>query len=334
MEKLNRELLPKKKFKSCIWIGAAGGLVLVAVPYLTILLANILSHKNIPFSRLLDPQYGFSLLLVLPLVQGMLSGIIAGSYKVGFKKYAAINISILAIDFITAFILFHEGYICLIMASPFYIIIISIGLAIGHILSRYKSPIILHSSLIPLVLLAVAYDTQYMAPNFADAISDTVTINASPQQVWHYIVQYPENKTQPEYWLWQIGLPAPIQSTATGAFVGSQRQCRFTHDVQFDEQITEYVPNKVLTFKITAQPKDPEILGHFSLDKGQLYLEANPDGTTTVIATSWYRLFVRPAAYFDWWATNIVRNVHFRVLNHIKALAETDNHTQTTMIEP
>ena len=92
----------------------------------------------------------------------------------------------------------------------------------------------------------------------------------------------------------------------------------------FAIEITEIIPNKVLTFKVTAQPDHPEIVGHFSLDKGQLYLEANADGTTTVIATSWYRIFVRPAQYFDWWASDIVRNVHFRVLHHIRDLAEAD----------
>ena len=87
-----------------------------------------------------------------------------------------------------------------------------------------------------------------------------------------------------------------------------------------------------MTFKVTKQPDHPEIVGHFSLDKGQLILEVNPDGTTTVIATSWYRLFVRPAAYFNWWATDITRNIHYRVLGHMKKLAEADMamHTAST----
>jgi hypothetical protein len=67
-----------------------------------------------------------------------------------------------------------------------------------------------------------------------------------------------------------------------------------------------------------------EILGHWAVDKDQLYLEPNADGGTTVTATSWYRLFVAPAVSFDWWATDIARNIHRRVLSQVKRLAEAD----------
>jgi hypothetical protein len=77
-------------------------------------------------------------------------------------------------------------------------------------------------------------------------------------------------------------------------------------------------------FDVTRQPDHPEIIGHFQFDRGEIRLAANADGTTTITATSWYRLFMRPALYFDWWTSDITHNVHFRVLNHLKTLAERD----------
>ena len=39
-----------------------------------------------------------------------------------------------------------------------------------------------------------------------------------------------------------------------------------------------------------------------------MLLTRSADGSTTVTATSWYRLFVRPGFYFDWWTADITRH--------------------------
>jgi uncharacterized protein YndB with AHSA1/START domain len=313
-----RQSLSGRQFAMAVLIGPIGGLLLVALPYFLIARTPLAGGRGLPHL-----EYGYTFLLMLPLIQSGLGGFAIRSTK-ALSAYTAMGLTILAIDYALAFVIVQEGVICLLMAAPLYAVIIVSGLGLGYLLARLFQRRALQVSLLPLAVLAVVYDAKLPPPVFANAISDAVTINASPAQVWRYIVEYPENNKPPEYWLWQIGLPLPIQSTASGAFVGAQRHCRFTDNIAFEEEITELVPNKNLTFKVTAQPDHPEIIGHFSLDKGQLYLEANADGTTTVIATSWYRIFVRPASYFDWWASDIVRNVHFRVLNHMKELAEAD----------
>jgi hypothetical protein len=310
-------------FIKAVAAGPLGGLLLV------VLLSGLAGLMS-PSGRWPKPEYGFTLLLILPLTQSVLAGLVLGS-KATWSSQAATVAAIVALDYGLAMVFLREGAICLIIGLPLYLSIVVGGLFLGYalciLLALFRGGKALKASVLPLIVVAVVYDAKLPPPVFTNVISDAVTIDASLAQVWRYIVDYPENGKPPEYWLWQIGLPAPVQSTAHGAFVGAKRQCRFTDGIVFEEEITEVVPDKVLTFKITAQPDHPEIIGHFSLDKGQLYLEANADGTTTVIATSWYRIFVRPAGYFDWWAGDIVRNVHFRVLNHMKELAETDKRT-------
>ena len=73
---------------------------------------------------------------------------------------------------------------------------------------------------------------------------------------------------------------------------------------------------------MTGQPQDPEIVNHLILDRGQFRLHDNGNGTTTLIGTSWYRLNVYPAAYFDLWTRDIIRHVHRRVMTQIQTLAE------------
>lgn len=63
-------------------------------------------------------------------------------------------------------------------------------------------------------------------------------------------------------------------------------------------------------------------MGHIDILKGQFLLKDNGDGTTTLTGNSWYRLYVFPVWYFDIWAESITRNVHLRVMDHIKQLSE------------
>jgi hypothetical protein len=308
-----------KVFLLTALIAIIGGALLVALPYgVTLFVKNFAYEPNRHFNII--ATYNFSLIFLLPFIQSLFAGFSLAPHGVPWSRFW-MGVVILIFDFSMATFLMQEGYICLLMASPLFILIVAIGLWFGSILSRLHYRKIIQASVIPLTLVFVPYDTSH-SPVFQNQISDAVTINASPEEVWQYIIQYPINEKPPEYWLWKIGLPAPIQSIATEKSVGAVRKCVFTKGITFDEEITELIPNKVLTFKVTKQLNHPEIIGHFNLDKGQLYLEDNKDGTTTVIATSWYSLYVDPASYFDWWATDIVRNVHFRVLSHMKELAE------------
>ncbi|MFC5528704.1 SRPBCC family protein [Cohnella yongneupensis] len=155
-----------------------------------------------------------------------------------------------------------------------------------------------------------------------DLVSDRITINTSPEQVWQYVVSFPRIETEPDYWLFRIGLPSPVQSIAEGNYVGASRQCIFSNGAIFQEKIVELEPGAKLTFEITEQPNDPEIIGHLNLLKGQFLLQDNGDGTTTLIGNSWYDLKVKPSQYFDIWTRSIIRNVHMEVMEHIKELAE------------
>lgn len=311
---------PENTYKFVL-IGVFAGLLLVAGPVLLWFGFEVIV-RGARTANLWN-GYGLTSLVILPLVQAGLTGYAA--QRAGKPvRFVSFTLGIIALDYLMAVFVLREGVICLILGFPLFFLEVVTGLEIGRSLARLRSPAAVRASVIPLVLLAVAVDSGSARTVYANAISDAVTIDAPPEAVWRYIVDYPENTAPPEYWLWKIGMPVPIQSTAREGKVGAARQCRFTDGIAFQEEITEIVANKVMTFKVTKQPDHPELTGHFNLDKGQLYLEANADGTTTVIATSWYRIHVSPAFYFDWWAADITRNIHFRVLNHIKRLAEAD----------
>ncbi len=117
-------------------------------------------------------------------------------------------------------------------------------------------------------------------------------------------------------------MPSPVQSTVDGYEAGAGRKCIFSNGYVFDEKMIVYKPNEELTFDILSQPHDPEIMGHIDILRGQFILKDNGNGTTTVIGNSWYKLYVFPGWYFNLWSESITRNVHLRVMEHIKILSE------------
>jgi hypothetical protein len=213
-----------------------------------------------------------------------------------------------------------EGIICLIIVSPLLFVSIIVGALIGRAMFREMNNRI-NSSIIGILLTVIL--TDYLSEHhYENMVSDTIVVNAPPEKIWKNVVAFKRIKEKNKYWLFKAGLPSPVESTVEGYYLGSKRKCIFSNGYTFDEKIVAYDENKNLTFAITNQPRDPEIMGHIDLEQGQFLLKDNGDGTTTLVGNSWYRLYVFPTWYYDTWAQSIVRNVHIRVMEHIKELSE------------
>ncbi len=306
--------------------GFACGLVLVLAPYAAVW---ILGSGGPPSPFTVVSGFNGSLTLLFPVVQGFALGLAMGRVRRRESVVASAIAFVAVTDILAAATVLREGVICLIIMSPLLFVAVGAGALLGRGLARVIGRGA-QASLAPLIVLAVVAEALGPQPVHSNIVVDEVVVNAPAEYVWRYVVSYPENTASPEYWLWRAGLPQPDQSVATEAAVGATRLCRFSGGYAFEERITELTPNEVMTFDVTRQPDHPEITGHFQFDRGQVRLQRNPDGTTTIIATSWYRLFVRPAAYFDLWTRDITRQVHFRVLNHMKALAERDYREESS----
>ncbi len=316
---------PKGRWiKGFLW-GLLTGWILIFLPYAVVF---YIRYKGTipPFMAANTPEflYNGSLLVLLPFVQGLVSALMYGRVKQGFWSALGLVAAIWLANDILGAVFLREGVICLLMAAPLHLGIIAIGCAVGRALAWWRRSKTISVSLAPLVVLGVMAETAGPTPDYADAIVDSVTVNAPPEYVWKYVVDYPDNPNPPDYWLWQVGLPMPTHSVAPVQAVGARRDCKFSQDHAFEERIVELEPNRKLVFAITKQPQHPEIIGHITVDKGEILLTPNADGTTTITATSWYRLHVRPAAYFDLWAADVTRHIHFRVMGYMKRLAERD----------
>jgi len=220
-----------------------------------------------------------------------------------------------------SYIFLGEGIICLIIVSPLIFCFVITGAFIGRNLYKRNNDKLNVSVTLALALVFIC-DAFFSSHQYENEVSDTIIVHTTPGKIWKNVVSFKRIEQKNTFWLFKIGMPSPIASTVEGNYVGAGRKCIFSNGYVFDEKIARYNPGKDLTFDIVNQPKDPEIMNHIAIIRGQFILKDNGDGTTTLTGNSWYKLYVFPVWYYDIWAQSITRNVHLRVMQHIKELSE------------
>jgi len=290
------------------------GIIISNAVILTIIWLN-----NLLYSQK-DGILVFSEFVILPLLMGIIS---AWFWRnLGLKSRSIIWFSILNgfLAIALSFLFLGEGTICLIIVSPLIFAFVITGAFIGKAMFNKRNQT-LNVSVVSL-LLAIFIADSISDHHYRNMVSDEMIIKAKPEKIWQHVVAFEKIKQANTYWLFKAGMPSPMQTTVTAYKEGAGRKCIFSNGYIFDEKIVTFDVNKDLTFDIIGQPKDPEIMGHIDIERGQFLLKDNGDGTTTLVGNSWYSLKVFPIWYYDLWAESITRNVHLRVMDHIKLLSE------------
>jgi hypothetical protein len=264
----------------------------------------------------------FSEFIIVPILMGIISAWYWKDLELRSRlsaQYSFLN-SLLAVFLSSVFL--GEGFICLLIGSPLIFGFMCLGTYIGRKMFK-KNNNELNMSIIVLLLFLFIADSA-SEHNYENEVTDKITINASPDKIWKNVVAFEPIRQKPNYWLFRIGMPSPIATTVTGYYKGAGRKCIFSNGYVFGEKIVTYYRDKDFTFDIIDQPRDPEIMNHIDILRGQFLLHDNGNGTTTLTGNSWYKLYVFPTWYYDIWAQSITRNVHLRVMQHIKQLSEKD----------
>jgi hypothetical protein len=303
----------KKEFRNGILIPNIVAIILVAI-------ARFLATPDDAFKGS-SGVLVFSSFVIVPVLMGLTSAYFWRDLKMKTSRYIGWSVVNTLIAIAMSAIFLGEGVICLLIVSPLVLIFITTGALIGRMIYRRKNNT-LNVSLFGVLVLIFTADV-LSDHEFTSSVSDTVIVNAPVEKVWPLVVEYEPIQSKENYWLFKVGMPSPVQSTVDGHEAGAGRKCIFSNGYIFDEKMVVYKPNEELTFDIVSQPRDPEIMGHIDILRGQFILVDNGNGTTTLTGTSWYKLYVFPVAYFDLWSESITRNVHLRVMEHIKMQAET-----------
>jgi hypothetical protein len=262
----------------------------------------------------------FSEFIIIPMLIGIMSAWFWRGLDFSGRKLTGHSIANVFIAIGLSYIFLGEGVICLVIVSPLLFAFVISGAWMGRIMFSRNNKNINFS--IVMLLIAIFITDSLSKHFYENEVSNTIMVNAPPAKVWKNVVAFKRIPEPNKFWLFKVGMPSPVESTVDGYYLGAKRKCIFSNGYTFDEKIVTYVENQNLTFAVTHQPRDPEIMGHIDILQGQFLLKGNGNGTTTLTGNSWYKLYVFPVWYYDIWAQSITRNVHLRVMEHIKELSE------------
>ncbi|WP_257670904.1 hypothetical protein [Parapedobacter tibetensis] len=160
--------------------------------------------------------------------------------------------------FLITFLLAIEGWPCLVMILPVFLIPASLGGILGGYLKLKKRNNNVQVSLLALLPLVVS------------PIENAVGIAPKPYKAYTYIdIHAPANKIWPQVTRVSeisamedrgrltrfLGFPRPIKAELNHEGVGAYREAIFENGLVFHETVTEYEKEKRMSFSIKALPQ-------------------------------------------------------------------------------
>jgi hypothetical protein len=291
-----------------VWVGTAllrnyGWALFVGLPFLTPLLAVLL--------------YSFHERRTVGQCLGLANGMVALA-GVGLLLFA------------------FEGIICLIMAAPLAFAVASFGGLVGYYIQKTLWWPADSDRLFCVVLLALpmVLTIEHVVPPPLPLldVKSSLIVNAPPEKVWRHVVSFSELPL-PRELIFRLGVAYPVRAEIHGYGVGAVRHCNFSTG-PFVEPIEVWDEPRLLRFSVTKNPAPmqewtpyrnvhpPHLDNYLESKGGQFRLVPLEGGRTLLEGTTWYHHHMWPARYWQAWSDFIIHQIHLRVLNHVKQLAE------------
>ena len=281
-------------------------------------------------------QYSAGLFLGTPFSIGYVSAYVFNSHQAQSEGHT-LEVALLAVALAGGAMLVFalEGAVCIALAFPLAALLALPGAILGRAVAlRSVAPLpraSLGALLAPVVVLV---SPGQRAPSHE--VVTVIEVNAPPAVVWRHVVAFPSLAPARE-WPFRAGVAAPMAARIVGRGVGATRYCDFTTG-SFVEPVTVWQEGRRLGFDITAQPppmrewspyrdvNPPHLDGYFRATHGEFRLSPLPGGRTRLEGRTRYVVSLFPQAYWTLPAGRLVAAIHERVLRHIKAMAEEEDH--------
>lgn len=150
-------------------------------------------------------------------------------------------------------------------------------------------------------------------------VSTSISIAAPVERVWTYLCDASMPTAAP--WCFSLGVPTPKECTIVGesSGVGAHRQCR-TNKGFIDQQITEWVPPKRLTF--VARSDTIGMYKHVKSMQDTFLLEQTEKSGTKLTRLTQFESAGIFAPIKSWLIGITIRRLHRFVMVGFKTLAE------------
>lgn len=282
-------------------------------------------------------NYGWSLFVAQPFVMGFVAALIYGVRQArslrGCVGVACLSVTLLGLAFLAfAF----EGFICIIMATPIALPLAMLGGICGY-LAQWWPRVRRRVPVVACVAFVFMPGIQWMEHAAAPApqvfeVRSSIDIQASPEKVWQQVVAFTQIPP-PTEWMFRAGVAYPIRAEMIGSGPGAERHCVFSTGA-FVEPITVWDEPHLLRFSVASNPapleewtpyhhiEPPHLHGFMASEQGQFLLTPLPNGGTRLEGTTWYHHGLWPESYWRLWSDPIIRQIHLRVLRHIRDQVE------------
>jgi hypothetical protein len=284
-------------------------------------------------------EYGSALLVGTPTIAGFVTGAVLARLDPKAKTSGIVLAALLAETImVLAVIAFAiEGLFCIWLIMPVFFVPTIIGALLGHFTGRAAPParantVVTAALLSFFALLGLDRISPLPPPILPEVVETTVDIDAPPDRVWALLPSI-DTMPPPVQWGFLAGIAYPVRASMRGAGVGATRTCEFTTGPAI-ETIDLWEPGHALGFVIEDQPepmreltlyrtvRQPHNKGYVKSLRGEFALAPLPGGRTRLIGRSWYSLRLSPEAYWRAWCDVFVHQIHQRVLDVVKARAE------------
>jgi len=236
---------------------------------------------------------------------------------------------------VTAYLMFWEGMICLIMLAPLAVVTgILGGVAGGYVGSKSNgsgnTPVVC-VAILPFLVAPVEHWTGPLTE--VRLVQTSIDIQADPETVWRHIERVAPIQPDEETYSWtqSIGFPRPIEATLSKEGVGGVRHARFAGGLLFVETVTAWEPQKRLVFDIRADTANipPATLDehvtiggpYFDALEGEYRIERLSTGVRLHLSSR-HRLSTTFNLYAGLWTDAVMRDIQNNILHVVRGRCE------------
>lgn len=311
-------------------------LKIIAIPTIYALLLRLLFGVS-TWSGLFN-MMSKTFLFLLPSIIGALTVYFSSEEKVKRISYRIFTPWLPIFAFFLITLLFAiEGWPCLLMILPIFLIAASLGGLIGGYFKLKKRDNKVYFSVLTLLPLLCSPIENYIGANSTPYQAYTyIDINAPAKKIWSNVTRVREiKKEQDKSRLTKLlNFPRPVKAELNFEGVGAYRQAIFTNGLIFHETVTEYVDQRKMSFTIKALPHEIPlttmdehlVVGgkYFDVLNGTYELEKLNDHSYRLHLYSNFKLTTTFNFYANWWAKHIMKDIQNNILQIQKQRAENE----------
>lgn len=219
-----------------------------------------------------------------------------------------------------------EDFICfIILFLPFFGIITLICFLVSLFQIHYDKN---KNKLFTFIILPFLFSPieNYMdTPSESHTVISEIIINAPPKTIWNNIVEVDtiQNSEYNPGILNYFGIPKPINAVVTKKAIGGIRTGSFEGGLKFEETITSYEKEKMISFSIKVDEKsvnnsvfNEHVLkgNYFTFNNATYTLISQPKGKVKLVLSSKYTLTSKVNFYGKFWADIMISDFQDRLL--------------------